>query len=213
MHVLTLDKSNSLQIGETMNVMSELMYFAQEKKLRPEQAIEALVAQYDSQPNGMPPQGGYPQIAFPPNGMAQARTPSMGNMQMQQNGQPGAFSSPSMSHLNLSMQPNGMNGSPRLGNHPGNLAPNMNMVNSHTPSPHQSNMAAPSMVPQHSQQGTNSSAASANTSPNVNANNSKRRRSTVKLEGEDGGGADGNTNANARVKPSPRMSKKAKPGA
>lgn len=183
--------------------MSDLMHYAQEKKMRPEQALEALVAQYESQPNG-----GNPQINYPQNGSAPgSRTPNMQNMQMGQNGQP--FTSPSVANLNLPMQANGMNGSPHLGNNSGNLAPNMSMANSHTPSPHQSNMAAPSMMPQHSQQGTNSSAASANTSPNVN-NNNKRRRSTVKLEGDDGGGADGNPNAN-RVKPSPRMTKKAKP--
>jgi hypothetical protein len=167
--------------------------------MRPDQALEALVAQYDAQ-------AGNPQINLPPNGMqAGSRTPSMQNMQMPQNGQQGAFSSPSVSNLNLPMQ-NGMNGSPHIGN-PGNLgAPNMSMPISHTPSPHQSNMAAPMMMPQHSQQGTNSSAASANTSPNVN--NNKRRRSTVKLEGDDG--PDAMSNAN-RVKPSPRMSKKSKP--
>lgn len=172
--------------------------------MRPEQALEALVAQYEAQPNGGNPQINYPQTGGAPD----SRTPSMQQMQMAQNGQ--AFSSPSVANLNLPMQANGMNGSPHLGNNPGNLAPNMNMANSHTPSPHQSNMAAPNMMPQHSQQGTNSSVASANTSPNVNNNNNKRRRSTVKLEGEDGGGPDGNSNAN-RIRPSPRMSKKAKP--
>ncbi|KJY00450.1 hypothetical protein TI39_contig329g00022 [Zymoseptoria brevis] len=191
-----------LEIGETMNVMSDLMHYSQEKKMRPDQALEALVAQYDAQSNGQ----GNPQINLPPNGM---RTPSMQHMQMPQNGQQGAFSSPSVSNLNLPMQ-NGMNGSPHMGNNPGNLgAPNMSMPN-HTPSPHQSNMAAPQMMPQHSQQGTNSSVASANTSPNVNNNNNKRRRSTVKLEGDDAGGQDGMGNAN-RVKPSPRMTKKPKP--
>ena len=188
--------------------MSDLMWYAQEKKLRPEQAMEALAAQYDAQPNG---QQGNPQINLPPNGVpAGQRTPSMGHMAMPQNGQGGSFSSPGVSNLNLPMQANGMNGSPHMGNHPGSLAPNnMNMPNSHTPSPHQGNMAAPQMVPQHSQQGTNSSVASASTSPNIN-NSNKRRRSTVKLEGDDSGGADGNANAN-RVKPSPRMAKKPKP--
>lgn len=59
------------------------------------------------------------------------------------------------------------------------------------------------MMPQHSQQGTNSSAASANTSPQVN---NKRRRSTVKMEGDDPGVDGGH-----KVKPSPRMPKKPKP--
>lgn len=173
--------------------------------MRPEQALEALVAQYESQPNG-----GNPQINYPQNGSGpDLRTTNMQSMQMTQNGQI-YNNSPSVANLNLPMQANGMNGSPHIGNNPGNLAPAMGMMNSHTPSPHQSNMAAPSMMPQHSQQGTNSSVASANTSPNVNNNNNKRRRSTVKLEGEDSGGLDGNQNQN-RVKPSPRMSKKAKP--
>lgn len=184
--------------------MSDLMHFSQDKKIGPEQAMEILAAQYESQSNGGNPQINYPQAGQGPD----ARTPSMQNMQMGQNGQ--AFTSPSVANLNLPVQANGMNGSPHLGNNPGNLAPNMGMANSHTPSPHQSNMAAPSMMPQHSQQGTNSSVASANTSPNVNNNNNKRRRSTVKLEGDDVGGMDGNSNAN-RVRPSPRMSKKAKP--
>lgn len=80
-------------------------------------------------------------------------------------------------------------------------------MGTHTPSPHQGNMAAPPMLPQHSQQGTNSSGPSANTSPQVN---NKRRRSTVKDE-DGGGGPDGLLNQQ-RVKPSPRMTKKAKPG-
>ncbi|EME88029.1 uncharacterized protein MYCFIDRAFT_213115 [Pseudocercospora fijiensis CIRAD86] len=188
-----------LEIGETMNVMSDLMHYAQDKKMRPEQALEALVAQYESQPNGQS-QPGNPQINLPPNGVPQgSTTPNMRNMQMPQNGQ--AFSSPSMGNMQMSM-----NGSPHLGNTPGTLgAPNMGMPNSHTPSPHQSSMTAPQMMPQHSQQGTNSSVASENTSPNVN--NNKRRRSAVKVEGDDGG-SDANAN---RVKPSPRMAKKPKP--
>lgn len=177
-----------------MNVMSELMAFANEKSLRPEQALETLVAQYEAQGA----QQNNPQMNMPPNGTAMGqRTPSMQHMQMPQGGN----FSPSVSNLNL---PNGMTGSPHLANNPG-LQANMMQPNSHTPSPHQSNMAAPMMMPQHSQQGTNSSAASANTSPNTN---NKRRRSTVKLEDD---GPDGQ-NAGQRVKPSPRMNKKSKPG-
>ena len=165
-----------------MNVMSDLISFAQEKKMRPETALEAINTQYENQGEAnaqQPNQQGNPQINLPPNGVQMgSRTPSMQNMQM-----PGAqgvnqFSSPHVANLNLPMHngmPGAMNGSPHLSNNSG-LAPNMNMANSHTPSPHQGNMAAPAMVPQHSQQGTNSSAASANTSPQVN---NKRRRSTV----------------------------------
>lgn len=185
-----------------MNVMSELFNYAAEKELRPEQAMEQLVQQYE-QNNANPQPGNNPQINFP-NGMQPgARTPSMGNMQA-----PNAqFSSPNVSNLNLPMQ-NGipMNGSPQITSNPG-LQPGMMQPNSHTPSPRQTNRAAPPMMPQHSQQGTNSSAASANTSPSIN---NKRRRSTVKLEGDEGGGDAGPGN---RVKPSPRMTKKAKPGA
>lgn len=175
-----------------MNLMNELICFAEDHKMRPAAALETLVAQYQNEP---PQQMNQPQINYPPNGIpAGNRTPSMGNMPM-----PGQqFSSPAMSNLNAPM----MNGSPHIPNHPG-LAPNMNMPNSHTPSPHQSNMAAPQMMPQHSQQGTNSSAASANTSPNVN---NKRRRSTVKMEDE--GGGDGPATGAGRVKPSPRMNNK-----
>lgn len=191
-----------------MTIMVDLIGFAQDKKIRPDQAVDALNLQYETQggPNGQP---GNPQINLPVNGVLPAgnRTPSMGHMQMT-NAQ-GQFVSPSVSHLNLPMQNgmNGMNGSPHIANNMG-LVPNLNMPHSHTPSPHQSNMAAPQMMPQHSQQGTNSSAASANTSPNVN---NKRRRSTVKLEGDDG--ATDGPQGNNRVKPSPRMPKKAKPGA
>jgi len=102
--------------------------------------------------------------------------------------------------MNLPMQPNGMHGSPHL---QGGLLPGQMPGGMGTPSPAQTHMAAPPMMPQHSQQGTNSSAASANTSPQVN---NKRRRSTVKMEGDDGGAEVGH-----KVKPSPRMPKKPKP--
>jgi hypothetical protein len=192
------------QLGDNFNLMVDLIAIAQEKRLRPELAMETFNIQYQKEGPPDPNQQGNPQLNLPPNGIPMTnRTPSMQSMGMP-NVQ-GQFNSPSVSNLNLPMQ-NGipMNGSPHISNTPG-LAPNMNMANSHTPSPHQSNMAAPQMMPQHSQQGTNSSAASANTSPNVN---NKRRRSTVKMEGDDGGGDGGGAN---RVKPSPTMRKKAKP--
>lgn len=201
-----------------MNVMSELINFASEKHLRPEQALDALVQQYSENANNQAQQQGQqsnPQINFP-NGMGPqgggARTPSMGNMP-NPNAPGGQFSSPNVAHLNLPMQngiPGGMNGSPQITSNP-NLAPGMMQPNSHTPSPRQANRAAPPMMPQHSQQGTNSSAASANTSPSVN---NKRRRSTVKMEGDEGGGPEGQQGGpgGGRVKPSPRMTKKPKPG-
>ena len=211
--ILTLTTSG--QIGETMNVMSDLISFAQEKRMQPEKAMEALVAQYEREGGPQQQQQGNPQINLPAaaNGVPPpgSRTPSMQHMQMPTPQHPQNFhSSPAMSNLNapgLPMQ----NGSPHIANHPGLGPPNNNMQpnNAHTPSPHQSNMAAPQMLPQHSQQGTNSSAASANTSPQVN---NKRRRSTVKMEaGDDGGGEVGGGGAN-KVKPSPRMGKKSRPG-
>lgn len=205
--------------------MQDLISFVQEHpKLRIDQALEALVAEQQQetesqnrlgdqgQGQGQMPHPNNPQINLPPNGVPAnmppgARTPGMANMQMPPNQQPN-FSSPSVSNLNLPMQPNGqhpMNGSPHIPHNP-NLGPNSHLTNSHTPSPAISHMAAPSMMPQHSQQGTNSSAASANTSPNVSG---KRRRSTVKLEGDDGGGGEMNgTQANQRVKASPRVGQK-----
>jgi hypothetical protein len=180
--------------------MADLMAFAQEKKLRPDSALEAINQQYakEGPPGGDPNQQGgqgNPQLNLPPNGVPMAnRTPSMQSMNNPQ------FSSPAMQNLNLPMQPNGipMNGSPHISNTPG-LQPG-GMQAGHTPSPGHQNMQAPAMLPQHSQQGTNSSAASANTSPNVN---NKRRRSTVKTEDDGGGG----------MKPSPTVRKKGKPGA
>ncbi|KAK3679088.1 hypothetical protein LTR37_021459 [Vermiconidia calcicola] len=202
-----------LEIGETMNVMSDLISFAQEKRTQPEKAMEALVAQYERE--GGPQQQqqqGNPQINLPAaNGVPPGnRTPSMQHMQMPTPQHPQNFhSSPAMSNLNAPMPM--QNGSPHIANHPGLGPPNMQPNNSHTPSPHQSNMAAPQMLLQHSQQGTNSSAASANTSPQVN---NKRRRSTVKMEaGDDGGGEGGGGGGGAnKVKPSPRMGKKSRPG-
>lgn len=188
--------------------MSELMHFSQEKKLRPDQALEAWSAQNEAQNSiQQATQGSNPQINLPSNGVPMGnRTPSMSNMQMPN--QLSQFSSPSTANLNLPVQPNGVNGSPHIPNNPG-LNPNLNIAtNSHTPSPHQSNMAAPPMMPQHSQQGTSSSGPSANTSPQIN---NKRRRSTVKLEEDGVVGPDGMQSQQQRVKPSPRMTKKPKP--
>lgn len=194
-----------------MNIMNDLVGFAGDSNLRPSQALDQLVRTYEREQQMAQQQqqqsqqqqdaagnggGGNPQINLP-NGN---RTPSMGNMAMP--GQPNHFASPAMSNMSGPL----MNGSPHIPHIPGLAPGGLNMPNSHTPSPHQSNMAAPPMIPQHSQQGTNSSAASANTSPNVN---NKRRRSTVKMEGDDGGGEGGPA---PRVKPSPRIGKKGKPG-
>ncbi|KAK0948398.1 hypothetical protein LTR29_000029 [Friedmanniomyces endolithicus] len=209
-----------LEIGETMNFMTELMQLSQDRQLRPEQALDAWAASQQQHDQGPVP-GGNPQVHMLPNGVPMGnRTPSMGHMPIP----PGNLSSPAMGNMGLPMQQPGvgggplMNGSPHIANmnHPGGgggqLAPNMHpQPNSHTPSPRQSNMAAPPMVPQHSQQGTNSSAASANTSPQVN---NKRRRSTVKVE-EDGQEAVGPPVAGGgqkAAKNTPRMTKKGKPG-
>ncbi|KAK5717596.1 hypothetical protein LTR17_015949 [Elasticomyces elasticus] len=212
-----------LELGETMNFMAELMQLSQERKLRPEQALDVWAVTNEEQQRlaGIANANATnPQINLPgPNGVQQGmpmgnRTPSLGNMAMP--GQ-GNFSSPAMGNMALPMQQqNGplMNGSPHIPNtgHPGQLVPGMQQQpNSHTPSPRQGNMAAPPMVPQHSQQGTSSSAASANTSPQVS---NKRRRSTVKIEEEgimlqEGGGP---PLPGAKTKGTPRMQKKGKPG-
>lgn len=190
-----------------MSVMADIMSYSQEHSIRSEKAMEALATQYETAAANP---GANPQIQMQANGMAVGnRTPAMQNRPMPPNGMAGGFASPSMPNLNLPMQPNGLNGSPHLGN-PGLGAGSM-MGNSHTPSPHLSNMAAPPMIPQHSAQGTNSSTASANTSPNVNnttTNNNKRRRSTVKMEGDEAGADAAPT---GKVKPSPRMTKKQRP--
>ncbi|KAK3669441.1 hypothetical protein LTR78_010701 [Recurvomyces mirabilis] len=230
-----------LELGEAMTIMAPLMQFSQEKKLRPEEAVELWTAENEvlqQQQQQIQLQQGQqqsltPQIQFPvANGVpVGGRTPSMGNMAMPNNGQGQAqFASPALSHMGLPMQ-NGVmgGGSPHISHqgHPGgapglqppqppqNMALNMltqQVGPSHTPSPRQGNMAAPQMLPQHSAHGTNSSQASANTSPQVS---NKRRRSMVKAEEEGGGegqGQGGGGGAQGRVKPSPRGGKKGKPG-
>lgn len=171
--------------------MQDLMHFSQDRALRPNAAVDALATEYTKPGEG--------NVTSNPQMMAAGNAPN-GTPRMMKMGAPAGFvnSSPGMTHMNLPMQNGVMNGSPHF-NHtaiPG-MQGQMGMANS---SPAQSHMAPP-MVPQHSQQGTNSTAASADTSPQVS---NKRRRSTVKAE-EDGGGGD------AKVKPSPRMGKKAKP--
>ena len=183
------------QISDSMTLMQDLVLFASDKQLRPDAAVEQLVAEYEKTGLGQNPQINLPQgqqQSGMVNGVPQGSTPRMGNMP----GPQGFQGSPGIAYQGL---PNGMNGSPHL--HGGGLAPVHGQMG--TPSPAQNHMAAPPMMPQHSQQGTNSSAASANTSPQVN---NKRRRSTVKLEAEEGDGGGGQ-----KVKPSPRMGKKNKP--
>lgn len=186
-----------------MGLMEELMIFAQEKNLRPGHALDQLVSQYEKSgaTNTNPQINLPPGQAGAPNGMPPGAqgTPRMGSMGMP--GQPGFQGSPSVPNMNLPMQANGIHSSPHLQG--GGLIPGQMPGGMGTPSPAQTHMAAPPMMPQHSQQGTNSSAASANTSPQVN---NKRRRSTVKMEGEDAAGDGGH-----KVKPSPRMPKKPKP--
>lgn len=168
--------------------MQDLMHFSQERSLRPKDAVDALANEYQKQPDGGMTSN--PMLAAGNAQMVNGGTPRMMKM-----GAPGNFanSSPGMANMNLPMQANGaMNGSPHFGN-----AAMPGLQNS---SPAPSHMAPP-MLPQHSQQGTNSTTVSADTSPQVS---NKRRRSTVKTE-EEGIGNEG------KVKPSPRMGKKAKP--
>lgn len=219
------------QIGETFFFMRDLMDYSQKNELRPNDALNQMMTQFDDQQQmaqqgqqgqqGQPGQFNQPsnmgagqmqqpnhaQMALQRNGMVQgfppgSGTPSQGHMQLP--GQQANFSSPSVPNMNLPMHMNGqmvMNGSPHIGHPglPGGLAPghNMHLGQTHTPSPAQSHMAAPPMMPQHSAQGTNSSVASANTSPNVTG---KRRRSQVKLENDDG-----MEPASQRIKASPRV--------
>lgn len=208
------------QVGETLSNMQELFaHYHANPGNTPSQAMNSLVANLNIQQQnqgGMAPgnpmqpgqqqqgpqppqQGGpgQPQINLPPgaptpNSAPGARTPQNmagGNPNVQPHPPNQQFMSPHIA--NLQQFPGGLNpavnGSPHLGGQ------------THTPSPAQAHMQAPGLVAQHSQQGTNSSAAaSANTSPNVS---NKRRRSTVKTEGDDG--PDGAPTA--KVKPSPRM--------
>ncbi|KAF9639689.1 hypothetical protein BFW01_g11495 [Lasiodiplodia theobromae] len=209
-----------LEVGETLSNMQELFaHYHANPGNTPSQAMNSLVANLNIQQQnqgGMAPgnpmqpgqqqqgpqppqQGGpgQPQINLPPgaptpNSAPGARTPQNmagGNPNVQPHPPNQQFMSPHIA--NLQQFPGGLNpavnGSPHLGGQ------------THTPSPAQAHMQAPGLVAQHSQQGTNSSAAaSANTSPNVS---NKRRRSTVKTEGDDG--PDGAPTA--KVKPSPRM--------
>ena len=217
------------QIGETIFYMKDLMDHSQRNELRPHDALKALVANYDEQAANQQANnaGGQAQQPMPPNAMPMnvpqravsgqfqigPRTPMQGQMQLPP-GQQANFS-PSVAHMGMPMShlngPMPINGSPHIGNQQGliqsGLAPNpgMSFGGIHTPSPHQTNMAAPPMIPQQSHQGTDGSAVSVNTSPNVNQ---KRRRSQVKMEGDDGGGG-GNVDMNgvqgSRVKASPRV--------
>lgn len=124
-----------------------------------------------------------------------ARTPSGLGSANAAGGQP-QFMSPHITNLGL---PSAMNGSPHLS------------MQTHTPSPAQ----AHNLIPTHSQQGTNSSAASATTSPNVS--NKRRRPSAVKVEADDGSGeVNGGSGAQQKVKQSPRVggqNKRVKPNA
>lgn len=202
------------------------MEHSQKSELRPNDALSVLVASFEEQQLnaqqqnagfGAAQQGPQFQAAMGMRGPGQqfpmgSRTPAHANMQLPQGQQ---NFSPSVAHMNLPAHLNGamlMNGSPHI-QHPGipgsNLGPNhsLNLGQVHTPSPALAHMAAPAMIPQHSQQGTSSSAASANTSPNMTG---KRRRSVVKLEGDEAGGEG---HGPQRVKASPRVGgKKGKPG-
>jgi len=231
-HDRCVTKTNLIQIGETFFFMRDLMEHSQQKQMRPGDALKSLVSSFEEQAaNQQQNAGGSGQQSQPqpqpqpqnPMQMSMQRGPSqfpMGSRtpmqgQMQLPGQQTNFS-PSVSHMGLPMHhlngPMPMHGSPHIAHQQGlpmGLAanPNLNLGQSHTPSPHQSNMAAPPMIPQHSHQGTNSSAASVNTSPNAAQ---KRRRSQVKLEGDDG--VEVNGTQGSRVKASPRVggNKKAK---
>lgn len=200
-----------LEVGETLSNMQELFaHYHQNPGNTPSQAMNSLVASLNLQQQnqaGMPQgsqmpqqqqQGGpgQPQINLPPGAPTPGSAPGARTPQSMPGGNPNMpphppnqqFMSP---HLANQMFPGALNpavnGSPHLGG------------STHTPSPAMTHMQAPGLVAQHSQQGTNSSAAaSANTSPNVS---NKRRRSTVKAEDNDA--HDGPPQP--KVKPSPRL--------
>ncbi|KAK3069707.1 hypothetical protein LTR53_011728, partial [Teratosphaeriaceae sp. CCFEE 6253] len=147
-----------------MSVMAELMQVAQERGgVMPGEALEVWAQQ--QQQLSLNEGGGGP--AMMGGGGGGGRTPSMGHMAL---GPGAAFSSPGMANMMLPQQqhhlPNGLPGSsPQQMSHalaPGQqqhlqqqLAPPLPLPQpgSHTPSPRQPAMAAPSMMPQHSQQG------------------------------------------------------------
>jgi hypothetical protein len=205
-NIMTDTKSgtNRVQLSETMTYMQDaILHYHQNPGMRAEQALNHFVESLPTMTSNMlmqmgpgqpnPGQPGQPHMA-PGAGMpgqpmaAGVRTPSGAGGPNPSAGQ-GQFMSPHIANLGL---PNGLTGSPHL-------------MQTHTPSP-----ASHPLVAQHSQQGTNSSAASANTSPNVNK---RRRPSTVKVEGDEAGGE---LNGAQKVKPSPRLgggNKRQKPNA
>jgi hypothetical protein len=163
----------TVQLGETLNYMQDLIYYSKEHpELSVPEALESLVSSYNQPQTSQNPI----RPAFPDGGVraygAAGISPHIANQLL-----PGSAQT---------------NGSPHMN------AMNLNGMNAHTPSPHQSNMAPP-MVTSLSHQGSSTSGPSANTSPNVT---SKRRRSTVKAEGDDGPAP--------KVKASPRMNNNAK---
>lgn len=182
--------------------MQDLMDFSKEHpELRVSDALDRLVQSYQSA--NAQSAANFAQNQMNVNGVANSNFPGgpAGNNMMQAGGRSANLQRPDGTWATMSpaMQPsflpgNQANGSPHLSTGSNTLS-----MNTHTPSPHQSNMAPP-MAPQLSQQGS-AAGASANTSPNVSG---KRRRSTVQgVKAEDG---DGVVNgAGPKVKQSPRM--------
>lgn len=197
-----------LEIGETFYLMQSLIEHAQKAELRPADALSSIVKVYEEQAASAPPdmaavqafqsQAAQMNLTLPPQrqaSLAGSRTPMQAQMSLPQGG---AFS-PQVANMNMPMQMAHLNGpvagSPHIPHNP-----QLNMIQQQqqqgqTGSP--GTMAAPSMIPQHSAQGSSSTGASANTSPNVSA---KRRRSQVKVEDDSGG-----IETNGRVKASPRI--------
>ncbi|KAF2151774.1 hypothetical protein K461DRAFT_294661 [Myriangium duriaei CBS 260.36] len=198
-----------LEIGETFYLMQSLIEHSQKSELRPADALTQLVKIYDEQVASAPQEMTTTQAFQPPNpqmnltlppqrqaSLGGNRTPLQAQMSLPQST---AFS-PQVANMNLPMQMAHLNG-PVAGSPHIPQNPQLNMLQqqqsqNQTGSP--GTMAAPSMIPQHSAQGSSSTGASANTSPNVTA---KRRRSQVKVEDDSGGGPE----VNGRVKASPRI--------
>lgn len=155
--------------------MKDLIFYSKENpEMSVKNALDNLVASYQPQAGQNPIRPAFPDGGLRAFSGAAGISPHIANQLL-----PGSAQA---------------NGSPHTN------AMNLNGMNTHTPSPHQSNMAPP-MVTSLSHQGSSTSGPSATTSPNVSQQN-KRRRSTVKTEGDDG--------TTPKVKASPRMNANAK---
>lgn len=194
------------QISETFSYMRDIMETSINTEMPPDKAMHYVVENFrKSEAQSTPTSAGFNgQRMGPGQGQQQSMQMNMqrnssvvsanGRGSMQFQGQLGAmgqsFGSPAMSqqHPGMMNQLNGvpMNGSPLMHGIVGqggvmNFAPMQGAGDQ---------MNGPNMIPQQSQQGTNSSVGSIDASPNnaalPNSASNKRRRSQIKAEGDDG---------------------------